>query len=95
MVFEGRGPLIQPARKLSSLVSPVGPRRPRPPFQCQCQSPSCLRQVGYGVPVLTENDLLVLHDVPAEDKVGAARLAGRLVEGGATCARTEAGKVLH
>lgn len=24
--------------------------------------------VGYGVPVLTENDLLVLHDVPAEDK---------------------------
>lgn len=47
------------------------------------------------MPVLTENDLLVLHDVPAEDKVGAARLAGRLVEGGATCARTEAGKVLH
>lgn len=24
--------------------------------------------VGYGVPVLTENDLVCLHDVPAEDK---------------------------
>lgn len=26
--------------------------------------------VGYGVPVLTDNDLVVLNDVPAEDKVG-------------------------
>ena len=24
--------------------------------------------VGYGVPVLTDNDLVVLNDVPAEDK---------------------------
>ena len=26
--------------------------------------------VGYGVPVLTDNDLVTLNDVPAEDKVG-------------------------
>lgn len=34
---------------------------------CLCVLPTCQ---GYGVPVLTDGDLIVLHDVPAVDKVG-------------------------
>ena len=38
--------------------------------------------MGYGVPVLGENDLVVLHDVPAEDKVPCRGLGGQGVRWG-------------
>ena len=39
-------------------------------FGIRCAVLNDFEAVGYGVPVLTDNDLILLNDVPAEDKVG-------------------------
>ena len=56
--------------RLSPLPLPLPAAEVQQQFGIRSTVLNDFEAVGYGVPVLTENDLVTLNDVPAEDKVG-------------------------